>query len=210
MWLGLAGLTAGIFFLALPYRPYPGSFVVKAAPVVCLALYAAGAPPFPGQVGVIAALMLSAGGDVALEWQRTRSERYFLIGLGLFLAAHLVYAGVLALGWQPAGAPWGLAVLVILAALLLGWRLYPHLGRLRAPVGLYILAITSMVVLACLRQPVRLALIAGAALFMLSDALIAWHRFVRPLPGRDWLVMSTYYIAQGLLTWGLVGPGAGG
>ncbi len=209
MWLWLAGVTACLFLISQPYRPYPGSFVVKATPILGLALYAGLARPFPEQVGLIVALLLSAGGDVALEWYRTRSERYFMAGLGLFLAAHLVYAAVLARGFQPAGAPWGLALVVVVAALLLGRRLYPHLGRLRLPVGLYILAITSMTVLACLRQPLSLAVILGASLFMLSDALIAWHRFLRPIPGRDGWVMSTYYLGQGLLTWGLVGAAGG-
>ena len=36
----------------------------------------------------------------------------------------------------------------------------------------------------------------GAVLFVFSDALIAVNRFHTPLPGRDWLVWSTYYAAQ--------------
>lgn len=36
----------------------------------------------------------------------------------------------------------------------------------------------------------------AALLFVFSDAVIAWSRFVGPVPGRTWVVMTTYYLAQ--------------
>ena len=30
----------------------------------------------------------------------------------------------------------------------------------------------------------------------LSDAVIAWNRFIGPVPARTWIVMITYYLAQ--------------
>ncbi len=37
---------------------------------------------------------------------------------------------------------------------------------------------------------------AAALLFVFSDAVIAWNRFVAPVPGRTYVIMSTYYLAQ--------------
>ena len=36
----------------------------------------------------------------------------------------------------------------------------------------------------------------AALLFVLSDSMIGWNRFVEPLPDADPLVMGTYYAAQ--------------
>ena len=40
---------------------------------------------------------------------------------------------------------------------------------------------------------------AGAALFVVSDAVLALNRFVRPIPRGDVAVHVTYHLAQGLL-----------
>lgn len=36
----------------------------------------------------------------------------------------------------------------------------------------------------------------AALLFVFSDSVIAWNRFVEPVSGRTWIVMTTYYLAQ--------------
>ena len=36
----------------------------------------------------------------------------------------------------------------------------------------------------------------AALLFVFSDAVIAWNRFIGPVPARTWIVMITYYLAQ--------------
>jgi uncharacterized membrane protein YhhN len=38
--------------------------------------------------------------------------------------------------------------------------------------------------------------IAGAALFLASDSVLAWNKFVRPLPFGRPAVMVTYHLAQ--------------
>ena len=42
----------------------------------------------------------------------------------------------------------------------------------------------------------------GACLFMVSDSLLATHRFVQALPMSRFWVLSTYYAAQVLIVWG--------
>lgn len=36
----------------------------------------------------------------------------------------------------------------------------------------------------------------AALLFVFSDGVIAWSRFIGPVPARTWVVMTTYYLAQ--------------
>jgi uncharacterized membrane protein YhhN len=45
---------------------------------------------------------------------------------------------------------------------------------------------------------------AGAALFVASDTMIAWNRFVRPLPMADVGIMVTYHLGQAALVLSLV------
>ena len=45
----------------------------------------------------------------------------------------------------------------------------------------------------------------GAGFFMLSDALLATHRFVQPLPWSQMAVLGTYYAAQCLIVAGWLG-----
>ncbi|HEX2030913.1 MAG TPA: lysoplasmalogenase family protein, partial [Actinomycetota bacterium] len=84
--------------------------------------------------------------------------------------------------------------------------------RMAVPVGLYVVAVAGMAAsaLATLATPgwtgTRSALaIAGAVLFMGSDALIGWNRFVRPLPWAPVAIMASYHLAQGALVWALLG-----
>ncbi len=50
-----------------------------------------------------------------------------------------------------------------------------------------------------LRDRASVAVAAGACFFMLSDSLLAIHRFVQPLPLAPLWVLSTYYTAQMLI-----------
>ena len=44
------------------------------------------------------------------------------------------------------------------------------------------------------------AAIGGSIVFAMSDSFIGIDRFVAPLPARDLLILSTYFIAQAALT----------
>ena len=179
--------------------------VLKPLPIAILAAVVlgtdgAGDPSYRRLVGV--ALVASMAGDVFLL-----SRSRFVPGLLCFLAAHLLYIRAFA----PA-ASLGLPALALLlpflvfAALVLR-RLWPHLGRHRAPVAVYIAVITTMGWLATLRAlggevaPHDGLLAAGGAFaFMASDATLAIDRFAQPLRARHVVVMGTYYLAQILLS----------
>jgi len=146
----------------------------------------------------VVALVLSLAGDVFLMLPRD----LFVPGLASFLLAHLAYIAGLAVdgteaGWLIAGA-----VVVGVVAVVVGRRILGAVRRgdepeLLPPVAVYILVISAMVVTALgTAEPLA---IAGAALFYLSDALIAWNRFVQPLAFAPVAIMVTYHLAQAAL-----------
>lgn len=201
-----AGLAAGAA-LALAYlvgqagragdRPL-GAAVVKAGSVAVLALagLAGGAPGL-----VVLGLALGALGDFALA---RPGQRAFLAGMAAFAAGHLAYAacfaaagGVPAAGLLAAGM-----VLAAGAAAALG----PRQGALVWPVRAYGAVIGAMAACA-LALPDPLAQ-AGAALFVVSDALLAVALFRRPGPGAARVlglaVWACYWGGQALILWGML------
>jgi len=69
------------------------------------------------------------------------------------------------------------------------------------PVVLYIAVIAAMV--ACALATGNVLFGVGAVLFMVSDSLIAWNRFVRPLSWAPLAIIVTYHVAQALLVTGM-------
>ncbi len=70
-------------------------------------------------------------------------------------------------------------------------------GAVRIGLCIYATVISGMLVAALLQRSSLFAL--GAVLFVFSDFIIAWNKFVEPVPYRTYLVMVTYYLAQWLL-----------
>jgi uncharacterized membrane protein YhhN len=155
---------------------------------------------------VVAALLLSAVGDVALI---PASRRWFLAGLVAFLLGHVAYA--LAFWSRP--EPWifrPLAVVAIAAASLATYAwLRPHLGSMLRPVVAYMTVITLMLAAAWSLGPpgwsaatVQIAL--AATLFYVSDLSVARARFV---PGTGFanraVGLPLYYVAQFLFAYSI-------
>ena len=74
------------------------------------------------------------------------------------------------------------------------------------PVAIYILVIGTMTLLAALRTIDDYRLLAGAVLFMFSDAMIAINKFQYDgeIVWAHLFIMVTYYAAQLLIAWGAV------
>jgi uncharacterized membrane protein YhhN len=151
---------------------------------------------------VVAGLVLSLGGDVALMWE---SNRAFLIGLVLFLLAHVVYSIAFTVpnGFHAADLISGAVLLAVAAAIYLYLR--PGLGRMQGPVILYTLIICFMVNRAISTffgdafTPTQAWLLSlGAVFFMFSDIVLAVNRFRRPMK-RHRLSLFAYYLGQLLI-----------
>lgn len=149
------------------------------------------------------ALALSSLGDFFLSLKD--EQRFFLLGLAAFLAAHIAYLIVFV---PRASIPtaWELAaiVAVIAAAIALLIRLVPRLGKMTVPVVVYATVILGMVAAAISIRDAPWLLGAGAVLFALSDALIAVRKFMQPFPGIGGAVWATYCAAQYLIFLGLL------
>ena len=82
--------------------------------------------------------------------------------------------------------------------------LWPHLGKLKAPVSVYVAAILLMAWQALNRWVATgdagsgLAL-AGALLFVASDSALAWNRFRGEFKSAQAVVLVTYFAAQWLI-----------
>ena len=70
-------------------------------------------------------------------------------------------------------------------------------GFLTYGVSVYIVLIALM--LWCAMQQRSVLFAAGAMLFLVSDTVLAWNRFVEHIPNCGYIIMITYYLAQWLL-----------
>ena len=162
--------------------------------LIALALAVPG-DPARYQAWIAAGLALSLLGDILLLFPKR-----FLEGLVAFLLAHLAYLMALLPGTRL--TPWGLLLLPLGAVVYL--RVAPRRGALRVPVAIYTAVILSVVVAAGSRA-LQLAdagawlAAAGMFLFAVSDTLLAYQRFRRPLPGGHGWVLTSYYLGQGLI-----------
>jgi uncharacterized membrane protein YhhN len=149
----------------------------------------------------VAALIFSLAGDVFLMLPSDR----FIAGLAAFLVAHLCYVGGFLFD-GPAGVAVAISA-VIVAALLapLAVRILRALRsqpEMRGPVSAYIVVIAAMLVLALASGNVLAAV--GAALFVASDSMIAWDRFVQPFGAAPVAIMVTYHLGQAGLVLSLI------
>lgn len=176
----LAILAAIIYLYA---RPLPVSWrrsAVKTIPLAALAWLSFGEG---GPWLLTIALALSALGDLALAQED--DDRFFLAGLGAFLAAHIAYVALFATGSAGLAiflaAPWRLAAALAICAfgILMLVRLWAALDTaMRPPVLAYMLAIVAMGVTAFTTHSP--AVMTGAVLFIASDAILATERFLLP------------------------------
>lgn len=168
--------------------------------------------PLTAAGGLFAAgLLFSLFGDVLLLFPR----RGFLAGLLAFLVAHLAYSAAFNLGALPAPAPGALlavvslglcaTLIVRLASRVRGTRhagLLPALAAYGLVLALMLWSSVGRLIAPAWPFPAAAAAAAGGALFVLSDSLLAWNRFVRPRRLGRLPVMVTYHLAQVLLSIG--------
>jgi uncharacterized membrane protein YhhN len=149
---------------------------------------------------IVAGLALSLAGDVFLMLPRD----LFRAGLASFLLAHLCYL-VAFTADAPFARPTPPFILWAVVAAALLRALWPGLkASLRAPVTVYVCVLLTMAAQASSRAAAlhtgpALAAAIGAALFALSDALLALDRFRRPFAPARALVRITYFAGQWLI-----------
>lgn len=168
---------------------------------------------FPTQKLLLAALLFSWFGDIVLMFA-SKGELYFIIGLVLFLTAHVLYICLFGKQVQSKESKrkiWfyiGLACVVCYLFVML-WVLYPGLGALKIPVTVYAVVISTMLLMTIKgllqwKSPAGYYIFAGAVCFVTSDSLLAFDKFYQPIPQANFNIMSTYLAAQFLIVFGIL------
>jgi uncharacterized membrane protein YhhN len=156
---------------------------------------------------IIAALAFSWLGDVLLLLDK-QTKSLFIYGLLAFLTAHIFYIFYF-LSIRRANGVEKLPNALIfagIAAYTLGLFAFlaPHVGQMLVPVGVYALVISLMLAASVAafdfrRQSFGVVAVAGTALFIVSDSILAINRFAAPFALAPVFVMTTYAVAQLLI-----------
>ena len=166
-----------------------------------LLLAVVGRPTTPFATRVEIGIALSVLGDVALLWSGPRA---FMVGLAVFLMAHLAYvlafAGVAI--WSPHVAL--VAVVAATTTTLVLRAIWPGARGLHGPTVAYGVVISAMVISASATVggggggPFAHGALAaaGAGLFYVSDASLALNRFRRRIPHIAFWTLGVYWLGQ--------------
>ena len=145
---------------------------------------------------IISGLVLSLIGDIYLMLPSDK----FVHGLVSFLIAHIFY--IVAFGWG--FGPYFEIIYLIPAAiytLVFLWILLPKTGKMKLPVLVYALVLMIFLWQATgryyyLAETTALYTFAGAVLFVISDSILAYGRFVKNYKLSPLLIHITYWGAQ--------------
>jgi uncharacterized membrane protein YhhN len=202
-WLVIPAATA-VVATSTDYLPFK-----MGVPLLCATIIAALALGGRVQAGtawwVIAAFAASAIGDYFLSNKRGE-ESFFVIGIGLYLVAHL---GYLVAAWRDGG------VNVPVLALALGVFLAYYAVLLRPAISEPVLsgAVLVYLVVSCIvlgvaaglewRGLTKALFVTGISLIVLSDFAISMNEFLG-VPTLNPLILPTYYLAHLSITASLI------
>ena len=160
---------------------------------------------------VFFALLFSWLGDVSL--MKSGSDSFFIIGLCLFLVAHIFYI-IFFIRLMPFKQKSALLILItslvitVFMSTFIGF-IQDKLGNLQWPVIIYACVISTMLLAAVntvssnkLGKISSRFFIPGAIFFVISDSLLALNKFYLHAIKIDLLVMLTYALAQLLIVFG--------
>ena len=207
-------ITVGVIYLALLlFGGEDSAWFMKPLLLPAMIAAVAASEKFPTKNLPVFALVFSWFGDVVLMFA-DKGEWLFIIGLVLFLTAHIIY--IVLFHKQPklkssASTIWryGGIILIMVYLLSMLYVLYPTLGGLKIPVTIYAITISVMLFMAFKgifewTSPAKYYILAGAICFVSSDSLLAFNKFYEPIPQASFNIMSTYLAAQFLIVFGVL------
>jgi uncharacterized membrane protein YhhN len=159
---------------------------------------------------ILIALFFSWIGDILLMFEE-KKPIFFLLGLGAFLIAqvfYIIFFHGIRMREYIRGNALLLLLVVVYYAILIG-ILSPHLGNLTLPVRIYGVVLSFMVLLAMhttlgKNKNAGWWMTIGAILFVASDSLLAFNKFLSPFDYAGIIIMLTYGSAQLFITHGAV------
>lgn len=167
----------------------------------------------PSKFLAMSALLLAWAGDILLLFQ---GEVFFISGLVMFLVMHLIYIIYFWRVHPLFPVKYGLyfflpIVLVVVFDILVMKTILPLAGELGNPLIAYMIVISFMFVMACnmlsnkkLRSLTMNFFIPGAAMFLISDAILGLNMFLWEDPLIGIAVMLSYGYAQYLIVHGFI------
>lgn len=198
-----AAITASVIFLACAlffFSPVklPHKITLTLASAFIASLWLC-----PWQISL--ALLFSALGDYF------GSCHIFLAQMGFFAVGHVFYVWFFVHRWLTKVEPdrkltakvkgQAMVYLLLVAAILFVafTKIVPcaDAGVIRIGVCVYAVLISTMLFFALMQRSSLYAL--GAVLFVFSDFILAWNKFVDPIQHSGLLIMTTYYLGQYLL-----------
>lgn len=157
------------------------------------------------KIVILIALVFSWFGDTFLMLQG-KNALFFILGLASFLLAHIAYI----FAFKKFHTALSTSAVIITSvmffgySILLSYMLWSGLGEMKVPVILYAAVLTVMGIFGVIKNfRVSNMVVIGALLFILSDSMIAYDKFVEPFNSSRFLIMSTYISAQFLIIKGL-------
>ena len=144
-----------------------------------------------------AAILFSMAGDVFLEFKFNGA---FIAGLLCFLVSHLFYIARGLMDYNKLSQTILYKLMILSPVPVLAYLIIPRLNDMLIPVLAYMVAITINAFICANQRSSWLGL--GAFIFILSDGMIAYNKFVTPIEGIRFPIMITYFTAQYLLIGG--------
>ena len=196
LFLALSGVAAVIDWWAIGTSNRKLDYVAKPATLVGLLLVAVTLEPEVDAMRTwfVIALICSLAGDIFLMLPKD----LFIQGLGSFLFGHIAYVvGFLTVDIE-GGTLLVVGPIVGVAVVIYAGFLMRHMTgaqrAMRVPVALYALAIGTMLTCAlAIGSPLAAA---GAVLFISSDGLIGYSRFVKMPSWAPVAIIVTYHLGQ--------------
>ncbi|MFB9080044.1 lysoplasmalogenase [Flavobacterium procerum] len=168
---------------------------------------------FPTKRNLMVALFFSWLGDIILLFTDL-GEIYFILGLVLFLIAHITYSVLFnhqIRSSKKRNKNIFIAGSILIAVYLIGMVsfLLPNLGNLEIPVIAYASVISTMLLFAfngllIWEKPGNKLVFSGALFFVISDSILAVNKFYNPIEKSSFFIMLTYLMAQYLIVIGIL------
>lgn len=192
--LALYLLLAVVYFLPRNFAFFSACDWFVAVPTLAAAILTAVKFRSGGAL-IPLALLASAAGDLA------GSMHDFIMQIAFFAVAHLFYiADFLPKCRKVRGRLFGVLTFAAITLVFLGYVMAHIASQMEFyAVGVYGLIIFTMGATAILQQRAhRLWYVVAAILFVFSDSVIAYNKFVTAVPHSGLWIMTTYYAAQGI------------
>src|SRR6266496_1698610 len=151
---------------------------------------------------IILALFFSWVGDILLMFEEKQSI-FFLLGLSAFLVAqvfYIIFFHNIRMREYIRGNALFLLLVIVYYSILIS-VLSPYLGDMKLPVRIYGVVLSFMLMLAMhtmlgKNKKAGLWMMLGAILFVISDSLLAFNKFLTVLNYAGIIIMLSYGLAQ--------------